>query len=117
MEIKNVYEELGQENYSAVKDRFCGNEKLLEKFVKKFLLDPTYEKLEESVSAGDRQGIEINAHTLNGVAGNLGFCSLQSECAELVGCIRLDNNEQIPELFERVKSTYTNIIQVIKKLD
>lgn len=76
MKIKNVYEELGQENYSAVKDRFCGNENLLEKFVVKFLKDPTYKNLEGSVNEGDRQGIEMNAHTLKGVAGNLGFCIL-----------------------------------------
>lgn len=117
MEIKNVYEELGQENYAAVKDRFCGNEKLLEKFVVKFLQDPTYKNLEGSVSEEDRRGIEMNAHTLKGVAGNLGFCILQSVCADLVDCIRSGNDEQIPELFDRVKSTYTNIIDVIKKLD
>lgn len=117
MEINNVYEELGQENYSAVKDRFCGNEKLLEKFVLKFLQDPTFENLEGSVHAGNMQGIEMNAHTLKGVAGNLGFCNLQSVCADLVDCIRSGNEEKIPELFGQVKSTYTNIVQVIQKLD
>lgn len=117
MEIRNVYEELGQENYSAVKDRFCGNENLLAKFVVKFLQDPTFQNLEGSVNEGDRQGIEMNAHTLKGVAGNLGFCVLQSVCADLVDCIRSGNDDQIPELFERVKSTYMNIIHVIEKLD
>ena len=64
--------------------RFCGNSALYEKFLGKFLQDDNFKKIGDAVEAGDSQEMLMAAHTLKGVAGNLGLNGLMEACAEMV---------------------------------
>lgn len=46
MNIQEFYDSI-DESYENVSSRMMGNQKLVEKFVRKFLDDPTYEQREE----------------------------------------------------------------------
>ena len=49
MNIQEFYDSI-DENYENVSSRMMGNQKLVEKFVRKFLEDPTYKQIKESVA-------------------------------------------------------------------
>lgn len=52
MNIQEFYDSI-DENYENVSSRMMGNQKLVEKFVRKFLEDPTYKQIKESVEKMD----------------------------------------------------------------
>lgn len=52
MDIQEFYDSI-DENYENVSSRMMGNQKLVEKFVRKFLEDPTYKQIKESVEKMD----------------------------------------------------------------
>ena len=71
MELKEVYEKLGGD-YDDVVRRLMG-EKLVRKFLLKFLDDKSYADLERTLSEGDYKEAFRAAHTLKGVAANMGL--------------------------------------------
>lgn len=52
MNIQEFYDSI-DESYENVSSRMMGNQKLVEKFVRKFLDDPTYEQIKEAVDKMD----------------------------------------------------------------
>lgn len=48
MNIQEFYDSI-DESYENVSSRMMGNQKLVEKFVRKFLDDPTYGQIKEAV--------------------------------------------------------------------
>ena len=97
--------------------RFGGNEKLLERFVKKFPQDPTFGQLEDAVSRRDLKGVETAAHTLKGVAGNLGFTGLYEACAGLVAAVRAGEEEKVPPLWEAAEAAYRTTVDGISQIE
>lgn len=57
-------------NVDEALERFMGNEKLYEKFLKKFAEDPSYVSLLDAIEKEDNHAAFIAAHTLKGVCGN-----------------------------------------------
>lgn len=116
MDIKDVYTELGEKT-ELVFARFGGNASLLERFVRKFVDDPTYGELMKSLEDKDYPEIERGAHTLKGVAANLGFNELSKTAAAVVGAVREDKIDKIPELSEAMSAEYENVMKCIAGLD
>lgn len=116
MNLKELYEEI-QSDYKIVLARFCNEESLLSRFVLSFPKDPTYQSLTEAVRAHDNSGIEMQAHTLKGVAGNLGFNKLQDACADVVSCVRQNNLDSIPANYEKLEQEYKLIIDKISMME
>lgn len=59
MNIQEFYDSI-DESYENVSSRMMGNQKLVEKFVRKFLDDPTYGQIKEAVDmirAGQREEV------------------------------------------------------------
>lgn len=71
-------------------ERFMGNEELYLKFVRKTGEDPTVGELMEALERGDYDAVYRSAHTLKGVAANLGFSYLQSAAEKAVCLMRED---------------------------
>lgn len=67
MNIQEFYDSI-DENYENVSSRMMGNQKLVEKFVRKFLEDPTYKQIKESVEKMDYDEILRATHTMKGIA-------------------------------------------------
>lgn len=73
--------------------RFMGNETIYLKFIRKFLDDKNYEAIETSLAQNDYEAAFAGAHSLKGVAGNLGLNPVYEAASE------------ISELLRNVKST------------
>ena len=71
MNIQEFYDSI-DENYENVSSRMMGNQKLVEKFVE----DPTYKQIKESVEKMDYDEILRATHTMKGIASNLEFTQL-----------------------------------------
>ena len=86
MTIEQCYQEMGG-NYTEV----CGrlpSQRLVEKFVRKFLDDRSYAELTAAMAAGDHDAAFRAAHTLKGVAQNLGFDRLYTAVFALTEQLR-----------------------------
>ncbi len=72
--ICGYYEKIG-ENYESVKRRLCDDE-MIKRFVLKFGKDGTFSELSAAMTARELSSAFRAAHTLKGVAANLGFAKL-----------------------------------------
>ena len=116
MTAKEFYETIGQ-NYEEVLERLAGSEELVLKFLKKFSTDKTYAALEEAMAAGEAEMIFRQAHTLKGVAANLGLKPLFEDTCVLVELTRNGGTEGIGEAFEKIKADYQETIRLIAEVE
>ena len=63
MTIEQCYSAI-ESNYEEVLGRFAGNKMLVEKFARKFLDDPSYQTLVETMDKADYEEAFRAAHTL-----------------------------------------------------
>lgn len=96
--------------------RFAGNESLLKRFVQKFPQDPTYQSLREAVEGDEPAQVERAAHTLKGIAANLGYQALSDRCADLVSAIRNGETGDNAALFQSVTEEYDKIVRAIGQI-
>ena len=97
--------------------RFSGNEALYLRFFRKMPMDPTYFSLVEAVEKKHYSLIEREAHTLKGVAANLGLDSLRYASDGLVQAVRRKEYDEIPALFEIIKTAHEKMVEVLSQLD
>ena len=102
-------------------NRFMQREDLYVRFLNKFKQDQNFAGLKESIENEDYEEAFKFAHTLKGVAGNLGLTPLYEEVAVLVEELRKSNHilvnaiykEEVKEEFRRVEEKYNEIYQII----
>lgn len=114
MTIKECYEEIGS-SYQEVAERI-GSEKILEKFVKKFPTDKSFEELKLGLQEKDVETAFRAAHTLKGICLNLGFDKLYEVCSELTEKLRGKELDGTEELFAAVEEQYKIVTGAIGKL-
>lgn len=113
--MQKKLEELGI-HYTEVLGRFAGNEALMERFMKKFPQDQTFQQLRDAIEKNDMDETGVAAHTLKGVSANLGFQKLFEKCTELVAVVRNGETEKVKGLFEDVKQEYDYIVKGLGEL-
>ena len=86
MTLQECYAAMGG-SYDEVIGRLR-SEKLVQKFVLKFLNDGSYQLLQDSLAAGDREEAFRSAHTIKGVCANLGFDALLASSEALTEALR-----------------------------
>ena len=104
-------------DYETVLQRFGGNEALLLRFVRKFPAEPTFGQLRTAMEAGDWKGVETAAHTLKGIAGNLGFQQLFSLAQKMVDAVRKEDLAALPALWQQTEAEYSALCERIALLD
>lgn len=104
MTIKECYEKLGS-NFEDVKARMM-SERLIQKFSLKFLDDKSYTNLLSAFEEGRDEEAFRFAHTLKGVAQNLGFDKLYKSSDKLTEALRNGKAEGADRLLEDVKADY-----------
>ena len=102
---------------TATISRFGGNEGMLVKFLKKFGQDQTYEELVTAVAQEDYPTVERSAHTLKGVAANLGLEDIRKKSDLIVGAVRNSQYDQISGLYEQLKVCYEQTVENLNALD
>ena len=96
--------------------RFGGSEALLLRFLRRLPEDKTFAELSAAVTSNDLPGVERAAHTLKGVAANLGLEALQASSDALVVAVRTGAGDQIPTLFVQLRGDYETACRDIAQL-
>lgn len=104
MTLQECYAAMGGD-YEGVMGRLR-SERMVQKFVLKFLADGSYELLLSSTEAENWAEAFRAAHTIKGVCQNLGFDRLYKSSSELSEALRDGKVLQDRELLERVKEDY-----------
>ena len=119
MDVKDCYREF-EGNYEDALNRLM-NDALIEKFLKKFLNDDSFNSLSVSIENRDYHEAFKAAHTLKGVSLNLSLSRLSASASEITEYLRDCDNKIIDEtvlfrLFDSVSKDYRMTVEVIEKL-
>lgn len=116
---KDVLEEFCQISgidWPVTLDRFMNNENLYQKILLKFPDDPSFHELKKHMTAGDAQAAFTYAHTLKGVAGNLGLENLFKTVSLLTDELRNGHIEKVSGLMNELNTQYEAVCNLIKKI-
>ena len=83
-------------------ERLMGSEALLERFLKKFLQDKSYEELVSAIEGQELERAFRAAHTLKGVCGNLSMTSLFSLFTAQVEALRRGDMDEAARLMAEI---------------
>ena len=111
MELEELYQKIGGDLKNVMKR--IPNEAMMRKYAN----DPTYNRLAAAVEAKSWKDVFIAAHTLKGVAQNLGFDRLQKSASALTEAVRGAVPLTDESLFEEVCKDQKEIVEAIEKLD
>ena len=112
MKLEELYQKIGGDLETVMKR--IPSEAMIGKFVRKYANDPTYNRLTAAVEAKNWKDAFLAAHTLKGVAQNLGLQKSASALTEAVrGAVPLTDES----LFEEVCKDQKEIVEAIEKLD
>ena len=114
MTLKECYAALGGDYDEAIGR--LRSERLVQKFVLKFLNDGSYDLLCSSLEAGSRDEAFRAAHTIKGVCANLAFNTLLESSEALTEALRDGKPAQPGEeaLVAKVKEDYQRTAQAIR---
>lgn len=113
MTLQECYAEM-QGDYEDVMRRIP-SAALIEKFALKFLEDPNFEELQQAKAGSDPTEMIRPAHTIKGVAGNLGFTALYKSSEELVKLLRAEQYEEAEQAYEKTIADCQRTLDAIRK--
>ena len=91
------------------------SERLVQKFVLKFLEDGSYDLLCRSMESGDVAEAFRAAHTIKGVCANMAFNALLDSSSQLTELLRAgEAGPQAQEQFQKVQADYAQTVQAIQ---
>lgn len=115
MNINECYQAMGAD-YEEVFGRLR-NERLITKFVLKFPGDPSFSQLQNTLEEKNVEEAFRAAHTLKGVAQNLGFTPLYEATATLTEVLRAGNLPEDDNMMNAVAKEYERTVAAIEQLN
>ena len=115
MNINECYQAMGAD-YEEVFGRLR-NERLITKFVLKFPGDPSFSQLQSTLEEKNVEEAFRAAHTLKGVAQNLGFTPLYEATATLTEVLRAGNLPEDDKMMNTVAKEYERTVAAIEQLN
>lgn len=112
MTIQECYAAL-EGDYQEVLGRLY-SDALVQRFVGKFLSDPSFPLLERSLKEENYEEAFRAAHTLKGVTQNLSFTRLYRSSHELTEALRARDYVLAARLFSRVEADYLQTAAAIR---
>ena len=117
MTVQELYNNIGA-SYDSAK-RILQMDKLIGKFILKFLDDKSCEKLLTAWDAKDATAMFEGAHALKGVGANLGLNDLSAQASELAeefrpGNARTMDDAAVTALLAALKADYDKTIEGIR---
>lgn len=117
--FRKLLEENGADVDMTLK-RFMGNETIYLKFIRKFLDDKNYETIETSLAQNDYEAAFAGAHSLKGVAGNLGLDPVYEAASEMSELLRNAKNtgidaEKLQEVKTKLEKRYFKFKKIIEE--
>lgn len=113
MTLQECYNIIG--DYNDVMKRLP-REKMVIKFILKFLDDKSYQQLISSIENNDYKAAFMAAHTLKGVCQNLSFTRLYESSNIMTETLRGENPDKtiLAELTEKISEDYRITSEAIK---
>ena len=116
MDLKTCYAQIGGD-YEAVIGRLRQEERVA-KFLRLFPSDESFQLLTQSMETRDWPSAFRAAHTIKGLALNLGLSALAASSSELTEALRSGAPAQDPTpLYQTVKDDYDKTIAAIGALE
>lgn len=112
MTLKECYEKLGG-NYEDVLGRL-GSERMVQKFVLKFLDDGCFNNLCCALDAGDLEEAFRAAHTIKGICQNLSFTKLWQSSSVITEFLRSGDTESAEAMLGNVREDYACAVNAIR---
>ncbi|MCI8648559.1 MAG: Hpt domain-containing protein [Anaerotruncus sp.] len=112
-----------QECYAAIGGDYDGvvsrlrSERLVKKFVLKFVDDKSYELLCQSLQTKNAPEAFRAAHTIKGMCQNLGFSKLQDSSTRMAELLRSDWNDAAVDLLGELTADYQQTVDAIRGVD
>ena len=114
MKLEELYQKIGGDLKNVMKR--IPNEAMIGKFVRKYANDPTYNRLTAAVEAKNWKDAFIAAHTLKGVAQNLGFDALYRASSALTEHLRGGQPLTEPQLLDATAAEHERVMSAIEAL-
>ena len=114
MKLEELYQKIGGDLKNVMKR--IPNEAMIGKFVRKYANDPTYNRLTAAVEAKNWKDAFIAAHTLKGVAQNLGFDALYRASSALTEHLRGGQPLTEPQLLDATAAEHEHVMSAIEAL-
>ena len=115
MELREMYESLGSD-YDEVLGRLMNKEDLIRRLLKKYAEDQNFDRLKTAMAEKDYAQAFTAAHTLKGLAANLGFTELFNSVSVLTEKLRGGVYDGPEELLSEVVSRQEAVISGILRL-
>lgn len=115
MNINECYQAMGAD-YEEVFGRLR-SERLITKFVLKFPGDPSFSQLQSTLEEKNVEEAFRAAHTLKGVAQNLGFTPLYEATATLTEVLRAGYLPEDDNMMNAVAKEYERTVAAIEQLN
>lgn len=115
MTLQECYDIMGGD-YTGILRRFR-TESMISRFLKKLPADPNYAMLEEALDKQDYETAFRAAHTLKGLALNLGLTELADSSATLSDLLRSGTpGDGYQEVYAQVQEQYRRAVDAIQNL-
>lgn len=120
MTAKEAYDSLGADYEGALKRLM--NDKILTKFAKKFIEDPSFSQIKPAIIAKDWATAFRMAHTLKGTSANVGLTNLTTVASALTEAMRGENGGPAKplrdaKLYNDVVIEYNKTVNALKQID
>ena len=109
-------------NLSGVLQRFMGNKAIYMKMLPLVIKDTSFAGLKEALLEKDYKKAFAQAHTLKGVAGNLGFDNVLESLVPMVEILRQTDTAdshlaEIDSYMEKVNVEYGKVLKILESLN
>lgn len=116
MELRECYQQMGGD-YDAVMGRLRQEERV-RKFLRLFPADENYQLLTDALAKEDWSTAFRAAHSMKGVALNLGLNALAQSASDLTEALRSPAPSEDPApLYQRVKTDYERTLAALEALE
>lgn len=106
MDFKQALTAYGAD-YNAIMERFMSNEAFYIKMIDMLFRDDNLEKMGAALAAGDLSSAFESAHTLKGVAGNMGLTPLYNAVCAIVEPLRAgQKRDDYSEMYQAIRDEF-----------
>ncbi len=113
--LKEVFQKYGVD-YETTMARFMGNEQMYLRILAMLPRDENLHKLDQALQTGDYPAAFDAAHTLKGMAGNLGLAPLYQAVCDIVEPLRAGGKLDYSPLFQSIQKEYEQAAALLELL-
>ena len=115
MSAEHLLEELkryGVDTDGAM-ERFLDDADLYQSCLQMFMSDDAFERLDQALRENDRKKAFDAAHSLKGVAANLGLDSLLQAISQIVEVLRRDTDDDLAALYANLQTELEKLKEIV----